>query len=409
MNPFHQRDGAVGLRGGWLLVVVLLGVVLAGVLPQMGLVPDPPHWLLVYLLVWLAVAPILGALHEAGHALAAKAMGLDVFRIMVGYGRTLVSTTRFGPFISLGVFPFGGWVHAASPAGVKASLARRAAMIAAGPATHVAVGLVCWVLIMGSSPASRAALRGVSLTRFWQIVFGGNALLLLLSLIPARVSGPMFISQSDGAQLLALAFKRGQMRRRLEGEWVGLKVLALLRSGDVDDASGLLADGLRAHPSSAFLQALQTTMEIRCGNYREAREAALERLHAADEPRGSQRIVLLNDIAFLDVLIGDEELYDEADRFSAEAHRAAPNTGAIMGTRGSVLVCIGEVEEGRRLLRKAYRLLTDPADRSEEAAWMAIAEHALGRRSQAKKWLARAERLDTTAPSLRIARTRMHL
>jgi len=375
----------------------------------MGLVPDPPHWLLVYLLVGLAVAPVLTALHEAGHALAAKAMGLDVFRIMLGYGRPLLSTNRFGPFISLGVFPFGGWVHAASLAGVKAPLARRAVMIAAGPATHVAVGLVCWVLIMGSSAASRTALAGLSGTRFWQIVFGGNALLLLLSLIPARVSGPMFISQTDGSKLLGLVFKRRQVRRLLDGSWVGLKVLDLLRSGDVDGASGLLADGLRMHPDSAFLQALQTTVKLRQGEYREAREAALEKLNAVDKPRGSERIVLLNDIAFLDALIGDEEVYDEADRFSDEAYRAAPSTAAIIGTRGSVLVCIGEVEEGRRLLRKAYRLLTDPADRSEEAAWLAIAEDALGRRGKAERWLAKAEGLDASAPSVRIARSRMHL
>jgi membrane-associated protease RseP (regulator of RpoE activity) len=116
--------------------------------------------------VWNVLGVCLGALavlvsislHELGHLVAAKAVGMTATRFFVGFGPTVWSVRRRGTEYGLKAVPLGGFV---SIAGMNAfdddadhpnamwrfPAWRRTVVMAAGPAVHIAVGFVIfWAL-----------------------------------------------------------------------------------------------------------------------------------------------------------------------------------------------------------------------------------------------------------------------
>lgn len=101
-------------------------------------------------------------LHEAGHAATAKAFGMKVTRFFVGYGPTLWSWRRGETEYGLKAIPLGGFVKITgmvrdvdeiAPGDERRAMWRypawkRSLVMAAGPATHLALGCVLmWVLL----------------------------------------------------------------------------------------------------------------------------------------------------------------------------------------------------------------------------------------------------------------------
>src|SRR4029450_10840973 len=62
---------------------------------------------------WLVFAVIGVALHESGHALAAKLVGFHVFRVTLGRGRELWSGRVAGIPVSVHEAPLSGRIYAA--------------------------------------------------------------------------------------------------------------------------------------------------------------------------------------------------------------------------------------------------------------------------------------------------------
>jgi membrane-associated protease RseP (regulator of RpoE activity) len=105
---------------------------------------------MVPIIVW-AMFTILILLHELGHALTARALGLPCERIIVGIGpRWRWLSLRFrvaGIPISIRPLPFGGGAYVNEEG---AALWKRALVVAAGPAVSVVVGVgLLWVGLGG--------------------------------------------------------------------------------------------------------------------------------------------------------------------------------------------------------------------------------------------------------------------
>jgi hypothetical protein len=107
------------------------------------------------------------------------------------------------------------------------------------------------------------------------------------------------------------------------------------------------------------------------------------------------RYVILNNIAYVDALIGDPELLPEADAYSKEATGTVPWVPHFTGTRGTVLVAMGQIEAGIKLLREAFEKVESPRSKAENACHLAIANARIGNRDQADKYLKLARQLDS--------------
>lgn len=87
--------------------------------------------------------------------------------------------------------------------------------------------------------------------------------------------------------------------------------------------------------------------------YQDSRETFLQLFETEDAREPGRHYILLNNVAYLNILLSDPSLLPEADQFSAEAFKHLPWVPPIMGRRGTVLVELGQLDEGSALLKKA--------------------------------------------------------
>jgi tetratricopeptide (TPR) repeat protein len=97
----------------------------------------------------------------------------------------------------------------------------------------------------------------------------------------------------------------------------------------------------------------------------------------------------------------DPELLAETDQFSKEACEAFPWSSYFAGTRGAVLVELGQSEAGMDLLSRALKKNNDAYNKAVNACYLALGEAQLGNREAAQLYLETARRLDRTCPVLK--------
>jgi regulator of sigma E protease len=118
-------------------------------------------------LSFLLAIGILVVVHEFGHFVAARAMGVKVLRFAVGFGRPLL-TKRYGKDqteLALCILPLGGYVkmlderegavapHELGRAFNRAPVGRRLLIVAAGPIANFLLAILFyWVLFMHGVP-----------------------------------------------------------------------------------------------------------------------------------------------------------------------------------------------------------------------------------------------------------------
>jgi membrane-associated protease RseP (regulator of RpoE activity) len=121
--------------------------------------------------VALIVLLLLVLLHEAGHFAAARAMGMRVEEFFVGFGPVVWSYARNGIEYGIKSLPLGGYVKIAGmsaddldhPKGYqRAGRWRKLAVVAAGPATNIAIALLvafCALFFVGLPKSSNIVER----------------------------------------------------------------------------------------------------------------------------------------------------------------------------------------------------------------------------------------------------------
>lgn len=204
---------------------------------------------------------------------------------------------------------------------------------------------------------------------------------------------------TDGKQLLKTFSKKPKDVEELQATRFALE--ALLRRDEYKDFEGALDwcnKGLALFPQNVALLNMSGILCLDKQNYSRAREIFLQLLKS--EMNAGTRYVILNNIAYVDALIGDPELLSEADAYSKEAFSAAPWAASLIGTRGTVLVEMGQLQEGAKLLKEAFEKHHVIRNKALNACHLAIAYARMGDRDQAGKYLKLARELDSQCPLL---------
>jgi len=104
--------------------------------------------------------------------------------------------------------------------------------------------------------------------------------------------------------------------------------------------------------------------------------------------------LLLENIAYTNILINRVDLLQEAAIYSAEAYQNAPWEPAIIGTRGAVLVELGQLDEGIMLLKVAMAKHSSAQGKAANACHAAIGESRRGNVSESQHYFHIARSLD---------------
>lgn len=350
-------------------------------------------WFAVNLMLVTLVWPLLAAIHELGHALAAKAVGMRVFRVNVGYGRTWLIRRVAGVDLHINALLFLGGLTYAGHVERSYLRVRQAVYVAGGPAANL---LLAGALELASGrPGMWESLdRLFQGPAFLQALLLGNVLVACLSLLPMRASTAAGANTTDGMKLLALLkVPPAFVEATLLNQWILASTFAL-RDEDFPLAEEQAAKGLALSPGHPALLNNLGIAKLGKLEFEAARDLFREvlRIHeGTDHPGKALQIAeSLNNIAYANVLIGGRENLREADAHSSRACELVPREPGYEETRGCVLVEMRRYEEGRGWLERSTEAVTGAQGTAIHHAYLALANARLGDAAAAEEHVRRA-------------------
>jgi Flp pilus assembly protein TadD len=330
---------------------------------------------LLHVMQWITIIP-----HEAGHALAARAMGLRVWQIIIGVGRRLGSWRVGSMRFDLHLFPFAGATVTEVRAQPWARL-RRLCVVAGGPLANL-------LLIWGAVEFGREAWIAERVDQGPAPVFifiVANCLVLLMNLWPTYSGrGP-----SDGAQLLGLLFLRGPDFADLQRRTTLYRIELAATRGDAAQAVLDARAALREYPRDPTLRVALSAALLNAEHFGEARELLLELLQDPTQTL-EIRAILYNNLAFANVNLDDPVLGKEAMSLAAQAYRWMPWAPWASVNLGSAEALFGDCERAVELLSNPRIAAQSPELKAEAASALAFAYARLGQSGASDAALATA-------------------
>jgi hypothetical protein len=382
----HAKSQLAGLRAHlwWSLGLGAAGLALVLAFPA-----QRSGWLLVNLFCFEVFLFVTILPHELGHALVARGVGMRVFKIHVGVGKTLFTRNLLGFHTEFRAIPFGG-LTVAAPTDESGLRGKRFAFILAGPLANLLLGGATLLFIPLTDMLEIQRIHdGVVLG---QMFLYANVVVLVQNLWPHTFDSPAGRLANDGKQLWQIVFGRNDTVTNLMAARYALEAVACQERRESAAALNWVEEGLTRFPENLLLVNLRGILLIECRQFEASRECFLRLLARADNPP-AVRGMLLNNVAYADALLGGPIRLAEADAFSQEAMALLGWMPAIKGTRGTTLLELGQTEEALRLLRDSMEQHDDPAGKAENACFIAIGAAQLGNLVQSRSYLEEARKL----------------
>jgi hypothetical protein len=392
--PCWER--VVARRARWPVAVFLL----LSVLSVAWLILDPRSpfaWMLASSTIYLLFLAIVVVLHEMGHFVCGKLLRARVFRVTIGIGATVWRRKLGETVFEVKTLPLAGYNLFGYP-DLAWMRMNHFLVILGGPLINVMALAPVLALLPAKKPLGDVYVYVLIVGAAWAIA---NVTLLASSLFPCRTKIGDLPDKltSDGLALLTTPFMSVEKRKSMHARYFIQEIEAAYQDGRIDEARRWAECGLRLYPSEPTLRFLMGTNQIRQGESHAGRELLISLL-ATPNLNPLARALILNNIAWADLLLGSKNLAAEADAFSAEAWTALPWMPALCGTRGAALVECGELEAGIALLRTSLEKNKDPYNRAVNACFMALGEARRGDFAAAMSNLETAGKLDPRCPVL---------
>lgn len=345
---------------------------------------DPrDRWLLQTVALAAAFEPLCVILHEAAHALAGALLGMRIFRVSIGqFGRVIYRRPLLGCQVEIRLLVCGGLTLAA-PRSTAFLRLRWIFFVLAGPLANGVLALTAG-LLRTDSPVVQLVAHSFTWT---------NIFLLGISVLPHRSLTAYGPAQSDGLAVLTTVFAGDAALRQKRAAYFALEATECMRRKDYKGAQEWCELGLQQLPDDPTILNSLAVARLSLGEFSDARRVFLD-LAERDVQDGQLKAVYLNNVAWTDVVAEDADLLQEADRCSFEAMQLTPWLAMVKGTRGSVLLMLGRVDEATGLLRQAFDEHDEPDAKAINACYLAVALNRRGDLAQSRSYLEKARRLD---------------
>lgn len=299
--------------------------------------------------------------HEAAHALVALAVGMGVPQVRLGEGPVLLRLRLGRTTIELRGF-HSGMTHV-EPSGSGLLRVRLALVTAAGPVANLALAAAAYWLVDRPSGTAESFTWNVSAVG----LFVG-----LVNLAPLKLRSGQGIVQSDGWSLLALL----RANRDTSNQILAASRLQAAHRQHLAGGVVPATDERPVDSADPVTLGMEGTRRILTREYDDA--VALLREAVSLPQKDDPRALSLNNLAWALLLAQPDGWLDEADRASADSIAIKPWLEPLMGTRGCVLMHLGELAEARDLLRRAVRADAGRHDLVVLHRHLLRAEHGLG-------------------------------
>jgi tetratricopeptide (TPR) repeat protein len=297
---------------------------------------------LINLGAFLVAVKAATIIHEAGHLIAAKAVGGTPRRMVLGKGHELYRTKVFNVRVVINSVFHGGHAYASfdQPGFLKL---RYGAFTLGG----VLLNVIFAFLMNALFEMTFADSMGEVVIAIPYAIFLANAV-MIFNFIPYYTTIMGMKVPTDGLALLKLPFsKLGEIEKRIVQNllWEGHE---FLENKDYQSASIVFNQYLDKYPDTKIISINIALILLKTGRTEESLKESLKLLdHLEDKEMKRYTGLIYNHIAWTYLVLNN---ITEADHFSALAIKAIPNENYTRGTRGSVLIEKGSLNEGMTLL-----------------------------------------------------------
>ena len=320
-------------------------------------------------------SPLRALVHEGGHALAARAVGSDVYRVSFGFGplRRRFWLCGIPVEVRRHIFAGSGLTEFIPPEGDRL----RSLVIMAGGAAANGVAALLTIFAdnaLGDGPLAYLGapiLTGICLSQ----------LLGLANLLPfhSRLQN----LSSDGRQILGFLLQRPAPIDAAQRAQSRAIVLVARRRFKAAAASFAEMAQLKRGSPYAFSMALHCFCQDggapeALAFYRQNREAIEAAISAPAEDETPLTPLLQANIAWVALEAAPQEEQALADAYSKAAMEAEPDGVAALGARGTFFLAQRQTAEAGELLLKAIRGMEPGPDRADLAGLLAQTSRSQG-------------------------------
>jgi hypothetical protein len=327
-------------------------------------------------------------IHEVGHLFAAWLVGWKPLDLTVGRdkSRTLF---RIGDLrIHFRIPAVGGRARAVALSPNYFRL-KQLIFIAGGPGISIAVGLLLWGLVSNELWMSRLSDWWGEMAMYFLFV---AAVFVWLSLVPwTHVSGGKVVSSDMWMIFKTLSMRKSAVQSHYLSHVFCLSEF-LLEDHRIDEARANLLKAAEAHGSAVDARIFWIHALLQVGRKSEA-QAEIDMLSKEGVP-SECRAKVLDGIACLPIFWGHLELAEESMRYIDEAIAEEPETITLKGTKGSLLVEVGRLDEGIQMLEAVRNGSDVLIDKATSEYYLALAFFKKGDQQQARSYLKSAVAID---------------
>jgi len=384
----QSRRSSPGLR----LVAGLFGAIGLPIFFLLVLEPNAKRQIVTVVIAAFVMQPLIVVLHELGHFVTARFLGLQASLITLGAGDKLWSGRILGVPLRVHGWPLLGMTYLGST-NLRWLRLRVWLTVLMGPATNlllIAAAAGLWT--------SLVRLLGTDIMILWILY---NGILVVGNLVPRSTSIAGQRHRTDGMQLLKIPFKTTNELAIYLSSHALVTAWVLLDDGDYAGARNACLEALQRLPGHPLLITILSACQISLGDYAAAQVVLEPLLDATPNATPEVRAVAANNIA-LALWLGDlhspvaAQSTARADALSNRAYAMYPCVLPYRSTRALLLTATDRADEALTLLGYCNYDRGSKAERGDQEAARAFALRHLNRRQEADQALAAALRLNTT-------------
>lgn len=313
--------------------------------------------------------------HELGHVAAARAAGMTVVRVTVGSGPLLVARQWRDIRFELRRFTLMGGLTAVYDPIEPPEKWRHVVMLLGGAGANL-------LLLLLGAGALALLISRYALSNPFVVAVAFGALLsqvfaIVANLLPRRPRPDRPGRTTDGRHIVDLFRAKDFPRKAQEGGlfWRGM---ALLQSDRNAEAQAHFEEAHRLFPDSVMLFSLLVYSATMAAGPQAALRYYFQRSREFDGKREADNAWAYMSVAWCALLTQDPAMLPLADDLTQRAIASLPTAPKIQGTRGAVLVEMGQLEPGLALLREGIRGTPELGEKVRFALSLARGERARG-------------------------------
>lgn len=280
--------------------------------------------------------------HEVGHLLFAKFAGAKPKRIVLGRSHEITRFKIYGIKLIINKDFKGGLAFANFSTETNTRF-RRILFVLGGPLTNILLAYLCYI-VFGYNTSILSGKNGINIISIFII---SNVLIGVISLIPYYISYQGLKLATDGLSLFKLIFKKFEKTTVdydnffLAQEKIEEKVF--------DEAIELYKPYLEIKEQKSNVLINISYCFIKLGQLNESFTYLDQALKILQESENKYLIAHVhNNMAWLKLLMDDKE---GIDFHSKKAYSIDYKNDNFKGTRGSVLLVLGKLKQGLKLLQ----------------------------------------------------------